>query len=189
MPRISLLETAHRIVGAYLVGGSVAIDATLGNGHDLLFLAQAVGERGRVFGFDIQQPAVVSSYRRLLRHDLQRRATLRLASHADMHLKIPEVFRGQIKAVMFNLGYLPGADKAIITQIHSTLSALNAALSLLAPQAVITVLAYPGHQGGDSETRALEDWCNRLDKSIFNVETIFSSHPQATAPRLFVIRK
>lgn len=34
--------------------GDTAVDATMGNGHDTLFLAQAVGPTGHVIGFDIQ---------------------------------------------------------------------------------------------------------------------------------------
>jgi hypothetical protein len=90
---------------------------------------------------------------------------------------------------MFNLGYLPGADKSVITQIDSTLAALNAACRLLAPRAVITVLAYPGHAGGDLETEQLAAWCRQLDETRFNSEVILSSHDKPSAPRLFVIRK
>lgn len=187
--RISLLEMAHGIVGQYLKPGDIAVDATLGNGHDALFLAQSVAAAGHVYGFDIQRPALVKTYQRLLEHDLQRRATLCLASHADMLNHLPRQCHGRIGAVMFNLGYLPGADKTVITQIDSTLSALNAACGVLAPRAVMTVLAYPGHAGGDLETEQLRAWCRGLDNVCFTSEVILSSHDKPTAPRLFVIRK
>lgn len=189
MKRISLLELAHNTVGAYLGPGDIAVDATLGNGHDALFLAQCVGAEGQVFGFDIQQQALANSYQRLLEHGLHSRATLHLASHADMLQHIPEHWHGAVRAVMFNLGYLPGADKAVITQIDSTLRALNAACSLLAPRAVMTVLAYPGHAGGDLEAEQLADWCEQLDSPGFKWDVVLSSHDQPSAPRLFVIRK
>ena len=35
--------------------GDYAVDATLGNGHDTCFLAEIVGDNGKVFGFDIQK--------------------------------------------------------------------------------------------------------------------------------------
>ncbi|MDX8129448.1 SAM-dependent methyltransferase [Methylomonas sp. LW13] len=186
---ISLLETAHHIVGSYLDPGDVAVDATVGNGHDTVFLAQSVGASGHVFGFDIQRQALINSFQRLLQLDLQRRVILRLASHADMLLHVPEQWRGRVRAVMFNLGYLPGADKTVITQIDSTLAALNAASGLLAPRAVITVLAYPGHAGGDLETQQLAAWSGQLDGTHFTSEVILSSHDKPSAPRLFVIRK
>lgn len=34
--------------------GDVAVDATAGNGHDTLFLAQAVGPSGTVYAIDVQ---------------------------------------------------------------------------------------------------------------------------------------
>lgn len=189
MKRISLLEIAHDIVGSYLKSGDIAVDATLGNGHDTLFLAQCVAAAGHVYGFDIQRQALIKTYQRLLEHDLQRRVTLCLASHADMLNHLPQQCHGRIGAAMFNLGYLPGADKTVITQIDSTLLALNAACSLLAPCAVMTVLAYPGHAGGDLEAEQLLAWCQRLDSACFTSEVILSSHDKPTAPRLFVIRK
>jgi len=187
MQRISLLETAHSIVRTYLNCGGLAVDATLGNGHDTLFLAQTVGENGHVFGFDIQCKALAVTRQRLQQHDMQQRVTLYQASHADMLDKIPQSAHGQIQALMFNLGYLPGADKSLITQSASTLQALNACLALLANRGVITVMAYPGHAGGDQECETLAAWCAELAE--YSVETLLSMHAQAAAPRLFVIRK
>ena len=45
--------------------GDYAVDATLGNGHDTCFLAEIVGDSGKVFGFDIQKEAIESSTTRL----------------------------------------------------------------------------------------------------------------------------
>ncbi|MGZ0079063.1 class I SAM-dependent methyltransferase [Methylomonas sp. YC3] len=186
---ISLLEIAHNIVGSHVAPGDISLDATLGNGHDTVFLARSIGIGGHVIGFDIQPQALIKSFQRLLQHDLQRRVTLRLASHADMLLHVPKQWHGRVRAVMFNLGYLPGADKAVITQIDSTLAALNAACVLLAPRAVITVLAYPGHAGGELETEQLAAWSQLLDQTCYTTEVILSSHDKPAAPRLFVIRK
>ncbi|MGZ4998820.1 MAG: class I SAM-dependent methyltransferase [Methylomonas sp.] len=188
MTRISLLKTAHDIVREYLRPGDIAVDATLGNGHDTVFLAELVGDEGRVFGFDVQAQALENTQQRLERQNLQTRVALCHASHAEMLKFIPLNLHGVIRAIMFNLGYLPGADKAMITQTASTLAALDAACCLLAKKAVITVLAYPGHPGGDQETRELASWCARLDRQRFRVETILSNHDQPSAPRLFVIR-
>jgi hypothetical protein len=189
MTPISLLDTAHGVVREYIRPGDLAVDATLGNGHDALFLAQCVGPAGHVFGFDIQQQALGNSYQRLLDHDLQNRATFYLASHAEMSARLPSRCHGRLRAVMFNLGYLPGADKALITQTESTLTALHAACELLAEFAAITVLAYPGHIGGDRETEALARWCGSLPQDRFNWRIVHSIHHKPAAPRLFVIRK
>jgi hypothetical protein len=121
---------------------------------------------------------------------MEHRASLFHASHAEMLNLIPQSLHGQIQALMFNLGYLPGADKNLITQSESTLRALNSALLLMAENSVITVLAYPGHAGGDQETENLTAWCAEPAVQMgFSVETLLSKHDQASAPRLFVIRK
>lgn len=189
MTRISLLEAAHDIVRRYLSPGDVAVDATMGNGHDTVFLAECVGDRGHVFGFDVQAQALLNTRQRLQQQGLEGRATLCHASHAELLVRIPEKLHGRIMAVMFNLGYLPGADKSVITQTQTTLDAVDAALRLLTDRGVITVLAYPGHAGGDQETRQLTDWCGRLNGRQAAVEIILSSHDQPNAPRLFVLRK
>lgn len=188
MTRISLLKTAHDIVRQHLSAGDIAVDATLGNGHDTLFMAQCVGDAGRVFGFDIQAQALINTQARLQQQGLEERVILCRTSHADMLDFIPPNFYGLVRAIMFNLGYLPGADKTVITQTDSTLTALGAACRLLAKDGVITILAYPGHAGGDQETQQLADWCGQLNRRQFEVETILSIHDQPSAPRLFVIR-
>lgn len=38
--------------------GDTVIDATAGNGHDTVFLAQLVGRQGRVWAFDVQSSAL-----------------------------------------------------------------------------------------------------------------------------------
>lgn len=189
MTRISLAETAHQIVRQHLQAGSVAIDATLGNGHDTVFLAEIVGGQGGVFGFDVQQQALASTRNRLLQSGLLQRVKMIHASHADMLQHIPLPLHGHIQAIMFNLGYLPGADKGLITQVDSTLTAVDAACRMLAKDGVLTIMAYPGHDGGDEESRRLEAWRLKLAQTDFHAEVVFSRHPKATAPRLFVIRK
>lgn len=189
MKRISLAEAAHRVISEELGPGDIAVDATLGNGHDTLFLAECVGQYGRVYGFDVQQRALDSSRQRLQHYGLLERVTLFHASHHKMMELLPLSAHGRIKAVMFNLGYLPGADKSVITKTVTTMLAIEIACRLLTMGGVMTVMAYPGHVGGDQESRELEAWCRRLDLNGFSYELMLSAHHKLTAPRLFVIRK
>lgn len=189
MKRISLTESAHNSIREHLLTGDVAIDATLGNGYDTVFLAGLVGSGGHVYGFDVQATALEITSQRLQQQNLQNRVTLCQTSHANMRDWIPTKLLGGIKAIMFNLGYLPGADKSIMTQSESTLQALSLACEFLSEQGVMTVLAYPGHVGGDLETRSVEEWLSRLDANRYCVESIFGHQNHASSPRLFVIRK
>jgi len=188
MPRISLTQSAHNVIQQHLHAGDIALDATVGNGHDTLFLAELTGQSGAVYGFDIQPSALASARSRLEQHRLEGCVTLINDSHARIAELIPKALHGKVKAVMFNLGYLPGSDKTVITQSESTLTALNAALQVLAPHGVITVLAYPGHSGGDQETGSVQAWCEQLDKSRYSFSMLHGDAQKDTSPRLFVIQ-
>ena len=189
MKPISLVNTAHNLIREQLKPGDIAIDATVGNGHDTLFLAEQVAPSGHVYGFDIQAAAIETTFAKFRESPLANCLTLRQVSHAAMNSHIPTHHFRKIKAIMFNLGYLPGGDKNIITLFDTTLSALIIATEILANNGIITLLAYPGHTGGDLETRQIEAWLMELDNKQFSVETIYSAVHHDTAPRLFVIRK
>jgi hypothetical protein len=200
MQRISLVNIAHDLIREVLHPGDYAIDATVGNGHDTVFLIEQISPSGKVFGFDIQQSAIdstkikVGSYQFDESEDSKAPVqpeclTLLHANHAYMGEKIPPHYHGKINAIMFNLGYLPGGDKRIITCTDSTITALNNACRLLSSTGIITVLAYPGHQGGDLETEHVENWCKQLDENQFKISMVYSSAYNKSAPRLFVIRK
>ena len=165
MKRATVL--AHEQLKEVLRPGDRAIDATLGNGHDALFLAGLVGESGTVTGFDIQAGAIASSKARLTEAGVIDRCQLIESSHAEM---ADFVSKG-VAAVTFNLGYLPGADQETITQSSSTLDALNAALNLLRGGGIITCVCYPGHPGGLEEAGAVLEWAEQLDDGKFRVET------------------
>lgn len=189
MTRVTLVNVAHDLLAERLQPGDAAIDATVGNGHDTIFLAQQIGPNGKVFGFDIQSSALQSTLEKCRQAQLQDRVILIQASHAEMLKHIPNDLHGDVGAIMFNLGYLPGGDKTIITQTYSTLTALDAAIQLLSPSGILTLLAYPGHQGGDQETEQVVRWCEQLDNAHFNVNIHYSSVNKSSAPRLFVINK
>lgn len=71
-----ILPYARQLLEKAVSPGDIVIDATLGNGHDTVFLADLVGPNGRVYGFDIQEEAVLNTKTRLADHELSDRATL-----------------------------------------------------------------------------------------------------------------
>lgn len=166
---LSVLSFAHKLAAERLQPGGLAIDATAGTGADTLFLARTTGPRGRVFAFDIQEEALQMTRQRLAGETAGQLAdvSLILSSHDKMKEHIPSDCHGRIAAVMFNLGYLPSStsDKGIITSPGSTIPALNAALELLAPGGIITVVVYPGHEGGSCEAKAVEAWASSLPRT------------------------
>lgn len=162
MPAEPLTERAKRWHGAHLQPGGLTIDATLGNGHDALFLARRVGPSGRLFGFDRQAEAVRNSLARLAAAGAATQATLYLAGHETLLTRLPPHAVGAIDAAMFNLGYLPGGDKSQTTRPETTLAALDQVWQALRPGGRLSVIAYVGHPGGADEQAAVAGWTHRL---------------------------
>lgn len=160
--RHSLVQLAQQLLARRLGEGDIAIDATVGNGHDTVFLAAQVGDTGRVYGFDIQQHALDATWRRLDEAGLSPRVSLYHAGHETMALHLSEALRARVRVVMFNLGYLPGGDKRRTTTLATSLSALQQALEFLAPEGVLSVMAYTGHPGGREEAEGIKDWVRGL---------------------------
>ena len=154
---------AHANWKEWLHPADGVIDATVGNGKDTLLLSQLV-PNGYVVGFDIQEVALQRSRERLKD---QRHVTLHLRSHEELdQLSLP--FSPRL--IVYNLGYLPGGDKAITTATESTLRSLEASLRCLAPNGALSIICYSGHPGGQAEEDAVWSWAERLVG--WNVERI-----------------
>ncbi|MGQ8871284.1 class I SAM-dependent methyltransferase [Paenibacillus sp. TSA_86.1] len=190
---LSVLSCAHQWVGSRLQPGDCAVDATVGTGADTLFLAQQVGPRGHVIGFDIQSEALTLAQSRIRKHSegskLGSISMLEL-SHARMAEAVPDVWIGRVGAVMFNLGYLPaeGANTSVITETASTITALEAATTLLRPRGIITVVLYPGHDGGAQEAEAVSTWAAALPVEQAQV-VMYRQMQRETSPYLIGIEK
>lgn len=157
---IDLLQLQKQFIKNHLREGDVAVDFTMGNGHDTAFLSQTVGESGHVFAFDVQQQALDSTARNLTAAGCPENYTLIL----DSHHKVREYVHTPIRAGMFNLGYLPGSDKSVTTMRVTTMPAIEAAIDLLDHGGVLLVAVYPGHAEGDAEGKALDEYFASLDR-------------------------
>ncbi|MBO7521846.1 MAG: class I SAM-dependent methyltransferase [Opitutales bacterium] len=182
---MNLTQKAKEILADFLkeTPSPLAVDATCGNGHDTLFLAQNVGAAGRVFAFDIQKAAVESARRLLRENSLLDRVEIFEAPHEFLKEKIPPRHFGKINAAMFNLGWLPKSDKKIITKPESTIAALKALEEIIdRSKNLITVLAYPAHKGGRREFDEVKGFISKFSPEIFADE----SNP--ASPALFVFK-
>ena len=182
-PQRPLTRLAQEAVAAVLQPGDVAIDATVGNGFDSCFLAEQVGPAGRVVGFDVQQSAIEATQKRLAAHDLSN-VQLHLESHEHLARHVESQ---TVAAVMFNLGYLPKSDHAIITMAETSAAAIAEALSVLRPGGILTVLSYRGHEGGMEEFRAVERLFSGL-ADRYHLRRIDSTPAKPTSPVLFIVR-
>ena len=78
---VDLIGLHKHFILEHLKEGEVAVDFTMGNGNDTLFLSKTVGEGGRVYAFDIQEDALVSTREHLVANGAPENYTLICASH------------------------------------------------------------------------------------------------------------
>lgn len=176
---------AEELIRQAIEPGARVIDATMGNGHDTQWLAELVGEDGHVYGFDIQLEAVDRTRERLTAAGLENRATLFHAGHEH----IAELVSEPVDAVVFNLGWLPGTDKALRTRAETTLTAVNAALDRLKEGALMTICVYPGHQEGRDELEKLTAWGRALPGGEYDVMMRAYLNQSGDPPVLIVVKK
>jgi 23S rRNA U2552 (ribose-2'-O)-methylase RlmE/FtsJ len=182
---VNLTELHKHFILEHLGKGEVAADFTMGNGNDTLFLSKTVGEEGRVYAFDIQEDALVSTEKFLKENNAPENYTLICASHhlAKDYIKEP------IKAGMFNLGYLPRSGRKQVTTLReTTMPAVEAAIDLLADDGVLIIAIYPGHEEGALEGDMLRDYFGTLSRfKICASEFRILNSP--TSPYFFLVEK
>lgn len=176
---------AREAIQRTVLPGDSVIDATMGNGHDTLMLCEAVGPGGRVYAFDIQLQAVDETEKRLREHGMADRATLIHAGHERM----AEYVKEPVKAVMFNLGWLPGGNHSVTTKWETTRQAVESALTLLLPSGIVVICAYPGHEEGAREERELTAFLSGLSNRQYNVLHQRFLNATSGAPECYVIQR
>jgi len=177
-------EVAHALIRKHVKPGDRVVDATVGNGHDTIFLADLVGPSGQVDGFDIQSEAIEST-----RQKLQSQSFKHIALHQLGHEKMTDLVQAPVQAVMFNLGYLPGGDKQIITRAGTTAAALQWASKLLSPDGIVTIVVYTGHPGGQQEAKAITVFYRSLPVSEFVITVHKPASDKLNAPFLITITR
>ncbi len=157
---VNIVSWSQQLACEVLSPGDLAVDLTAGKGRDTYTLAKAVGLEGQVVAFDVQATAIEQTTEFLQTNDLAVNSwptdqTLPEQSGIFLikacHSTIDKVLHHPAKAIMANLGYLPGGDQALVTRPDSTLAALEQSLGLLAPGGRLVVTVYPAHPGGGEE--------------------------------------
>ena len=163
---VDLKELHKKFILEHLSEGEVAVDFTMGNGNDTLFLSKTVGKTGRVYAFDIQEAALESTRAFLTSQGADENYTLICASHD----RVREFVKEPIKAGMFNLGYLPGANrKQLTTKRTTTLPAVSRAIEMLGEDSVLLVAVYPGHPEGALEGEELIQYFSTLSRFKYSI--------------------
>jgi hypothetical protein len=194
MPEIPVAVTEERLTAAAtswieveLFDGALAVDATVGNGYDALFLAHRVGPKGKVLGFDVQKAALAGARELLKFVGSIDRVSLIHDSHSRLADYLPP--GAAIQGAMFNLGYLPRGNRRIITQPDTTVMALRSVLEHLAERGRVTLLVYRGHEGAVPEYQEVRKFLEQLPDDKWLVEELASTSDSPVAPRLFRIQK
>ena len=176
---------SHFIMRNFVSEGDKTVDATCGNGHDTIVLAELTGSAGRVWGFDIQERAIAETGRRLSEAGLAGQVTLVRAGHEEMQQHVNDA----VKAVLFNLGYLPGGDHSVITRPETTRNALDQSLKLLAPGGIVMVTVYPGHGGGACEQQKVDEWAAGLEPRQYHSWRMGQMNVDSDAPYCILVQK
>ena len=176
---------AAEMLSRIVCPGDSVIDATMGNGHDTLFLCSAVGSEGHVYAFDVQPRAVSSTEALLLENGMNERAELFCCGHEHMAEHVSE----KVRAVVFNLGWLPGGDHSITTHWETTRIAVEKALDLLMPGGMLILCVYPGHPEGYRELQELTAFFSALSNKTFNVLHQHFLNAAPGAPECFTVQR
>lgn len=156
---------AHELAKSIIKSGDTVVDATMGNGNDTLFLAELVGQDGKVYAFDIQQIALEKTRKKLSDAGCLARCRLIFDGHQNMDNHIDE----PVKLVVFNLGYLPKGDHSIGTKFETTKAAIEKSLALIADDGMIIVVIYYGGDSGYEEKDKLLQYLATLDCRKYTV--------------------
>ena len=178
-----LTEYVHLCLETRLKNGDSVLDATAGNGYDTLKAAELVQPDGCVVAIDIQKQAIEATEAKLTKAKLSHLCELHLGNHGERLSEINQSF----DCILFNLGFLPGSDKMIITTSKDTLSALNHCHRLLKENGALFVTAYRQHEGGQDEANSVETWMHEQHASGWDIEKIEPKHQsQILSPILWI---
>ena len=187
VPDLSAVAFCHEFLAARLRPGGLYLDATCGNGHDTLFLCRLAGEGGRVLGLDIQPAAVEATNRRLAAAGYGAVGRALCRDHRDL---LTVVAPGTADCVVFNFGWLPGADHTVHSAATTTLPALEAALAALKPGGVLAAVLYSGKVIGEGEKQAALRFFESLPLARYTVLVCRFANWADTAPLpCFVLKR
>jgi methylase of polypeptide subunit release factors len=178
-------ELAHLFLQLAIEEGDLAVDATAGNGNDTVLLARGVGSSGHVYAFDVQKEALDNTRQKLIQTQLLDRVTL----IEDSHEKLDQYIKEKVKAVVYNLGYLPGGDRKKTTKHDTTLLSLKKALDRLKVEGLAVIVVYPGHSEGQVEKRELLRFCRQLPPVKYTVLNLNLANQPNEPPELVIIQR
>lgn len=179
-----MTKNAHLMIEQHLKDWNkenlIAMDGTLGNGYDLEFL-NGLKQIDTIYGFDIQQKAIESSKERI------GNSVKTIYFIQDSHHNLESYIKQSIDLAIFNLGYLPGADKSVVTQTQTTLCAIEKTIDKLTDGGLLIVMTYPGHEEGAREHKEIVTYLSSLHRKNLAILQLNVNNVQKPCPNCFII--
>lgn len=171
-------KLAHEIIEKYVIEKDIAIDATLGNGHDTDFLKNIFKV---VHSFDINEEAV-------LKYEDKKNKNVYV--YQMSHEYIDNFFiDGTVDLIIYNLGFLPNGNKEITTKAESTIISIEKSLNLIKTGGYILIVTYRGHFEGLREDNAVFDFLSKIPKNEYGVMMHKTINRNDVSPILYLVEK
>lgn len=158
-----------------------AVDMTAGRGHDSLYILENTKVK-KLYAFDIQKESKRSCLDLIGSNPS---FNFILASHENIDSYIKE----DLDLIVYNLGYLPGADKRVATNYKSTIKSLEKSLEKLKIKGRIIITVYPGHPEGRIESDKLKAYLDTIDPKRYPVLKIDYQNRPNNPPFVYVIER
>lgn len=179
-----IVEFSHLLIKEYITSSPLnyirCLDATCGAGNDTIFLASLLKECGHVDAYDIQDQAIKLTQEKVTDNNLTN-VTLFKQSHEYIN-------PSNYDLAIFNLGFLPNANKEITTTYQSTLKAVSLLTDeiLNNQHLLIIICVYPGHEAGLLESQYLDEFVRSLRSSDYLVSK-YLNYNRPTSPYILTI--
>ncbi len=174
MGQININEVTHQWIVDNIVPSSVVVDATIGNGHDTLFLCDLAYY---VYGFDVSKQALHTTSQKVKQYD-------NVQLICDSHTKLLNYIDTPIDGIVFNCGYLPNSNHSSVTKSETTIAALNNATQILKKTGWICITVYLGHTHGEIEAKKVLEWLQSNTK----IEETYTYNGLKKAPIAYFAR-
>jgi hypothetical protein len=106
----------------------------------------------------------------------------------DNHTNLLDYVK-EFKYVIYNLGYLPNANKAITTTKHTTIESLAKVLEHLKDNGMVFMVVYEGHTEGYEESMAIHSYLSTLNQNRYKVLKTYLPYQDYKPPYILCIYK
>ena len=188
-PDLTAVIFAQQFVAMHCPAPRLCVDATCGNGGDTAFLCRlCAAQGGRVIAMDVQFEACNRTAARLQSAGFTPDAYTTIC---DSHASLAKYLAPQTAdIIMFNFGWLPGAEHTVFSTPESSIPALTAALCALRPGGILSAVLYSGKTIGCTEKEEILVWLKTLPLTEYTVLCCNFANWADTAPLpCFILKK